>query len=193
MSTRRCLLALAALPLLLIPLGCATQHDEPEPEPSAERDGEVPLDGRRIEVTLPAEHSSLEQVHAIVEHLEGQAEVAGAKAAVHASADGEPTALTVDLWGQGMPSDEVFEVDLRAEFPFLAEGSVVVGPADGDAEALPGAGAHEEDDPEVLREQIIADLRAQGVEGEIDVTITDGPDGHREVQVQVHDDEPPPA
>ncbi|MEX1366652.1 MAG: hypothetical protein AB1Z98_26235 [Nannocystaceae bacterium] len=191
MSTRRCLLTLAALPLLLIPLGCATQHDEPVPEPSAARDGQTPLDGRRIEVTLPAQHSSLEQVHAIVEHLEGQADVAGAKAAVHASADGEPTALTVDLWGQDMPSDEVFEADLRAEFPFLVEGSVVVGPVDGDADSLPGAGAHDEEDPEVLREQIIADLRAQGVEGEIDVTITDGPDGRREVQVEVHDDEPP--
>ena len=45
------------------------------------------------------------------------------------------------------------------------------------------------EDPEELRAQIIADLRAKGVTGEIDVQITDHPDGRREVEVNVHDDE----
>ncbi|MCA9650330.1 MAG: hypothetical protein H6712_17105 [Myxococcales bacterium] len=193
MSTR--LLPLfAALPLLMVPLACATHHDDPLPEPTASRDGEVPPDGRRIEVLMPAEHAGADQIHAVVEHLEGQADVAGAKAMVHASSETGEAELVVELWGQDMPTDEELEAELYAVFPFLPAGSVVVEALEAsEIEVGPPPGETEPQDPDELRQQIIDDLRAKGVEGEIEVTITDHPDGRREVQVEVHDDEPPPA
>lgn len=190
MNARRSFLLLAALPLLIVPLGCASHHDEPLPDPVTEREGTVELDGRRIEIDLPDGHATPEQIHAVVEHLEGQADVAGAKAMVHPSEAGGAE-LVVELWGQDMPADEVLLADLHAEFPFLPEGAASVAPLDPEAEPLPAD--DEPQDPEALRQQIIDDLRAKGVEGEIDVTITDHPDGRREVEVEVHDDDEPPA
>jgi len=183
-------LALAALPLLLSPLGCASQLDDAS-DPIEAREGEAPTEARRIELTVPAEHASREQVQALVDHLEGQAELAGAKVSVNKSSETGDAQVDVMLWGQDMPSDEAFEADLLAEFPYLAADSIAISAVDIEAESLPHEDAPE--DPDELRQRVIDDLRAKGVEGEIDVTITDHPDGRREVEVEVHDDQDEPS
>jgi len=182
--------ALAALPLLLSPLGCASQLDDAS-DPIEAREGEAPTEARRIELTVPAEHASREQVQALIDHLEGQADVAGAKVSVNKSSETGEAQVDVVLWGQDMPTHETFEADLLAEFPYLAAESVAISAVDLEAESL----LHEDapEDPDELRQRVIDDLRAQGVEGEIDVTITDHPDGRREVEVKVHDDQDEPS
>lgn len=191
MDTRRTFLMLAALPLLLLPLACAgpVEDDVIAPTASTARDAEASLEGRRVELLVPAEHANSEEMTALVEHLEGQAEVAQARASVEKSSQSGDADVTVELWGHDMPTDAELTGAVQAEFPYIAQ--IDISPIDVEAEALPQESADVE--PDVLRQQIIDDLRAQGVEGDIDVQITDHPDGRREVEVEVSDDQPPPA
>ncbi|MEM7152259.1 MAG: hypothetical protein AAF799_05420 [Myxococcota bacterium] len=190
MSPRRCLLCLAAIPLLLVPTACAT-HAEDTSSPTEMRDGEAAPEGRRLELTIPAEHAEMEQIHALLQHIESQADVGSARAEVKKGEDGGPAEVVVELWGQDMPTDDEFAAELEDEFPWLTADAVIVSPLDVEATPMPAEG--EPEDPEQLRAQIIDDLRAKGVTGEIDVEITDHPDGRREVEVSVHDDEDAPA
>jgi hypothetical protein len=194
LTLRRSLLTLAfaAIPLLVLPLACAGHADEPdEPAAPVARTANAPAQGIRVELTVPAEHASAEDIATIVEHLEGQADVAQAKAMVHKVSDGEGAEVVMELWGQDLPSEEELVQALETEFPYLAGTEITVSELDPEAETLPQED-HDED-PEALRQRIIADLRAKGVEGEIDVQITDHPDGRREVEVRVADDHPSPV
>ncbi|MCX4245210.1 hypothetical protein [Paraliomyxa miuraensis] len=192
MPKRRSFLTQAALPLLLLPWACAGQADDPaSPEVRSGDAPDAPLQAMRIEFTVPAAHANATDIAALVEHIEGLADVAQAKAMVH-KADPEGDAeVAIDLYGHDLPTDDELSADLTAEFPYLAGVPLAVSGLD--PEAAPTPAEDHEEDPEALRQRIIDDLRAKGVEGEIDVVITDHPDGRREVEVQVHDDEPPPA
>ena len=103
---RRSLLTLAAIPFLLLPLACAGEAPDPsEPAPVA-RTSAAPMTAIRIELTLPADHSGPDDVAALVELLEGQADVAQAKAMVHESSDDAGAAVVVELWGQDLPGED---------------------------------------------------------------------------------------
>lgn len=183
-------LAFAAIPLLVLPLACAGQADEPdEPATPVARTASAPVQAIRVELTVPAAHANAEDIRAIVELLEGQADVAQAKAMVHRVPEGEGAEVVMELWGQDLPSEEELAQALHAELPYLAGADITVSELDAAAEAPPAA--DEDEDPEVLRQRIIDDLRAKGVQGDIDVQITDHPDGRREVEVKVADDHPP--
>lgn len=190
-TLRRSILTLAAIPLLLLgPLACATQADEPdEPAAPQARTADAPVQAIRVELTMPEAHANPEEIAALVQHLEGQADVAQAKAMVHKEGEGEGAAVVVELWGHDLPSEEELVEALEAEYPYLAGTAITVAALDTAAATPPAEGGHEE--PEALRQRIIDDLRAKGVVGEIDVQITDHPDGRREVEVSVQDDEPP--
>lgn len=190
MDTRRTLLTLAMLPLMFVPVGCAGSADDDVESPQmSQRDAQDPVEAMRVEMSVPAEHATAEEMTALVEHLEGHADVAQAKAAVHKSSETGAAEVSVELWGHDMPTDQELIAAVQEEFPYIAQ--IAVSPIDVEAEAMPQD--MEAEDPDVLRQQIIDDLRAKGVEGEIEVNITDHPDGRREVDVQVLDDEPPPA
>ena len=183
-------LALAAIPLLVLPLACAGHADDPEgPAAPVARTGDAPVSAIRVELTVPAAHANPEDIAAVVEHLEGQADVAQAKAMVHKVSDTEGAEVVMELWGQDLPSEEELVEALQTEFPYLVGTDITVSDLDPEAQPLPQD--DKDEDPEALRERIIADLRAKGVEGEIDVQITDHPDGRREVEVRVADDHPP--
>jgi hypothetical protein len=189
-SPRRSLFNFAALPLLLLPWACAGHADDPS-EPGVVRSADAPVLAIRVELTVPADHATPDEIAELVQHLEGQAGVTQVKAKVHAQGDAEGAEVVVELWGQDLPSEEELVQALQSELPYLAGTPIAVSELDAEAEALP-AEEHAED-PEVLRQRIIDDLRAKGVEGDIDVQITDHPDGRREVEVKVHDDQPPPV
>lgn len=190
-SLRRSLLTLAAIPLLLLPLACAGQAEDPEAPTPVARTTEAPMLAIRVELTLPADHASADDIEALVQHLEGQADVAQAKAMVHKTSDGEGADVVVELWGQDLPAEEELVEALRTELPYLAGTEITVSDIDAAADAPPAA--DEDEDPEALRQRIIDDLRAKGVQGDIDVVITDHPDGRREVEVKVADDQHPPT
>ncbi|MCH9682384.1 MAG: hypothetical protein K0V04_13180 [Deltaproteobacteria bacterium] len=192
MDTRRTFLTLAAIPLLLVPMGCAGQADDSATPTVETRDGDMALAGVRVELTVPADHANSTEMGNLVQHLEGQGEVAQAKAAVQKSSEDSNATVTVDLWGADLPTEEEIVDELQAEYPYLAGTQIHVTSLDPATEPLPQE-EHDDKDPEVLRQEIIDDLRAKGVEGEIEVVITELPEGGREVEVQVHDDQPPPA
>lgn len=192
LTLRRSLLTLAAIPLLLLPLACASQADEPtEPAAVVARSVDAPMQAIRVELTVPAEHANADDIAAVVQHLEGQADVAQAKAMVHKVSEGEGAAVVMELWGQDLPAESELVQALQSEFPYLAGTEISVSDIDATAEVPPQP--DENEDPEALRQRIIDDLRAKGVEGDIDVVITDHPDGRREVEVEVKDDQHPPT
>ena len=188
-TARRSFLTLAALPLLWLPLGCAGQADEPT-EPQAARTAQAPMQALRVELTVPSDHANADDMTALGQHLEGQADIAQAKVMVHEVDPEGEAAVVVELWGNDLPTEEELVQELQAEFPYLVGTAILVSAIDTAAEPPPPA--HDEEDPEVLRQRIIDEMRAKGVQGEIDVVITDGPDGRREVEVRVEDEQVPP-
>lgn len=188
-SLRRSLLTLAAIPLLLLPLACAGQAEDPDAPAPVARTTAAPMLAIRVELTLPADHASADDIEALVQHLEGQADVAQAKAMVHKASDGEGADVVIELWGQDLPAEEELVAALQSELPYLVGTEITVSDIDAATDAPPAV--DKDEDPEVLRQRIIDDLRAKGVQGDIDVVITDHPDGRREVEVKVADDHPP--
>ncbi len=188
-TLRRSILTLAALPLLLLPLACAGQADEPT-QPEAARTADAPMQAIRVELTVPAEHANPDSMAAIGQHLEGQADVAQAKVMVSKDDPNGSAAVVVELWGQDLPSEEELVQELQSAFPYLAGTTILVSAIDTTAEPPPHG--DDDEDPEALRQRIIDEMRAKGVQGEIEVLITDHPDGRREVEVRVDDDQPPP-
>lgn len=189
-TLRRTILTLAAIPLLLVPLACAGQAEDPaDPAAPQPRTASAPVQAIRVELTMPADHANADEIAALVQYLEGQADVAQAKAMVHKDSESQAAAVEVELWGQDLPSDEELVEALQAEHPYLAGTTITVSPIDTEA-ATPPADV-EREDPEALRQRVIDDLRAKGVEGPIDVQVTDHPDGRREVEVHVEGEHPP--
>ncbi len=192
LTQRRSLLTLAAIPLLLLPLACASHADDAsDPAAPAARSAEAPMQAIRVELTVPAEHANADDIAAVVQHLEGQADVAQAKAMVHEVSEGEGAEVVMELWGHDLPDESELVQALESEFPYLAGTEISVSDLDATAEVPPQP--DENEDPEALRQRIIDDLRAKGVEGDIDVQITDHPDGRREVEVKVEDGQHPPT
>ena len=99
--------------------------------------------------------------------------------------------LQMRLWGQDLPPDLVID-RLRADFPELTslemEYEILEGKIDTN---LGGKLLHQvfdpviaEEDLELAREQLLVELLAAGVEGEVDVQVREV-DGHREIRVGV--------
>lgn len=189
-TPRRSFLTLAAIPLLLaLPYACAGQADDPV-EPQTARTAEAPMQAIRVELAVPADHANADEMAALAQHLEGLADIAQAKVLVSKIEEDGDAEVNVELWGQDLPTEDEVVQDLQSAFPYLVGVSIAVSAIDTVAQTPPQH--DDEEDPEALRQRIIDDLRAKGVEGEIDVVITDHPDGHREVEVRVEDEQAPP-
>lgn len=165
--------------------GCQHENDDVSPE---SRHVEM-TEGRSISLALPSDLER-EQVHAIAEHIEHQlgGDVAAAKVKVMKDDDAGETSLVVELWGSDLPDQATATTGLRQQFAFLADASIAVEELALEDGPVPDSIDHEslDEDPEVAKQEIIDQLRAQGVQGDIDVQVSDGPDG-RQVEVQVEE------
>ena len=85
-----------------------------------------------------------------------------------------------------MPAADSLAADLKAAFPALAGASIATAPADGGAGAeLPIVEVSKELSTEEARQEILDQLKAEGVDGAVDVQVQDGADGRRiEVKVE---------
>lgn len=176
--------------LLTIASISACMADSPESDATA-RAGETPVVGARYQITTSAELSP-EQLHAIAQFVEAQGEgVQQAKVRIMKGEPGEATTLEVELWAGELPGDG-FQAALAQQFSELADAQVVVSPLEVDEQVQPDHGIEPGDDAETIEQKVIDDLRAQGVEGEIEVTVTPTDDGHREIAVEVHAEQPAP-
>ena len=171
---------------LLVPAACQMPDEETDSPRSA---SDTELEGLRYAITSSGAMSK-DQVHALVAFVEAQAEgVSQAKVAVHADKEGETGTIMVELWGAELPGDELGEA-LAQEFAFLADAEVEITELGTGPGVMVGPAIDPDDDPETIRQKVIDDLRAQGVEGEIEVTVTPaGEDGYA-VEVDVHDEAP---
>lgn len=178
------LLSIAAFPACLA--------DNPDPDAPTVRTAEAPMVGASYQITASTELSS-EQQHAIAQFVEAQGlEVQQARFAVHQTEPGAPTVLEIELWAGELPGEEL-QATLTQTFAELADAQLVVTALEADDQG-PGMdhGIEPGDDAETVRQKVIDDLRARGVEGEIEVTVTPTDDGHHEIEVEVHADQPAP-
>lgn len=174
---------------LALALGAGCQNvgdDDVAPE---DRAMEI-TEGRAISIEIPS-GVERDQIHAVAKHVEHQlgGDVAGASVKVKKTEAEGPATMVVELWGSNLPDAQAVSTGLKSEFGFLADAAISVEDLDAEQGPTPAAIDHEDlsDDPEQAKQEIIDQLREQGVEGEIDVVIDDGPDGRR-VEVKVEDD-----
>ncbi len=184
----------ATLLALLGLLGLAACDSSSEPDtPTAEQSAiDAPSDGelQSKRVVIDGE-LAMADIKALGEHVEGLAEIHSAKIEVEKRGDG-PTHVTMTVAGRDLPTDAELAAEVRG-FEGLGEAAVDVEAADAPAsmintDKLVEASEDEHKTPEQVKQEVIAKLRADGVEGDIDVQVIDA-DGERRVEVHVEQHE----
>lgn len=171
---------------LLTPLAACQMPDEATDTPRSASESQ--LVGLRYEITTTGELSK-EQIQSLAAFVEAQGEgVSQAKIAVHEDDEGAVASIMVELWGAQLPGEELAD-SLAQEFEFLADAQVAISELgeEGDGPMVDGPEIEPGDDPETIRQKVLDDLRAKGVEGEIEVTVTPQGEGYA-VEVEVHED-----
>ena len=183
MSTPTRFALLAACLTLPLLSACAMSDELDSDEPSSTRAVEVA--GASYVIT-PSTSLSNAQIQSLAEFIEAQGEdVQGAKIMVHADEEGAAPVIEVEMWAGELPGDE-FGDALRAEFEFLTDALVEVVALDEEMiDPMPDYGIEPGDDAETIEQKVTEELRAEGVEGEIEVTVTVTDDGHHAIEVNV--------
>ena len=108
--------------------------------------------------------------------------------------EGESSRLVLNVWGEHLDANEP-AVDLQAEYPFLAEAEITAEPLEAAIDTNWGGLALRRivpgelsSDKERAREQILTRLASEGVEGDVRVQVSDGPEG-RSIRVEVRHEE----
>lgn len=153
----------------------------------APADVEVPL-GVTVEFTSDDENPGdlVEQIVRYVEDSTGASEVSVSAV----KSDTGPLQIRMQVWGPGVPAD--LEEELGEVFPQLEVAQLATHPLEGHVRTTLGRRlGHEwldlalaEDDVERARVELLTQLAAQGVEGDVDIEIEQS-NGHREVRVRV--------
>ncbi len=141
------------------------------------------MKGTLVEIIPSAELPETE-VHAIAQELERVSGASRAKVMLRKD-DRGGTHLEVELWGDA-PVDPAVIEGLRERFASLEGAQITHAAVDGPpADGGPIAVEADADlPPAELKAKIEADLRAQGVDGDITVDVVEG-EGQREVEVRV--------
>ena len=145
-----------------------------------------------IKITIQGAELGPEQVHELTKSIEGKASDVGA-AMVRLKKDKDdpnaPASVEIELWGSGLPASAGIADQLKADFPALASAQISV------SDLEPGSGpqpiaveADEDASPEEAKQQIIEQLEAEGVDGQIDVNVEDV-EGGRRIEVKVKKEE----
>ena len=128
-------------------------------------------------------------VHAIAQHLEGQATQTGAAMVRVKHEDGAAPVLEIELWGATLPAAGDLPSELKAQFPALADADITATtiPA-GETPPMPVIAVESDLSPAKAEQQIRDQLAADGVDGAVQVKVQDGPEGRR-VEVSVEKEE----
>lgn len=153
--------------------------------PASAREASAPLVGRTIEFALDSGALDSGAIESIAAHLETVLAAESIAIEVRQS-DDDATTVVITAHGRAAISDAALVADLRQTFTSLRNAIIAVEPA----KAGPDVGKLAEievdgDDPDTVRADIEAQLRAQGVQGPIAVDIREHDDGKREVRVKV--------
>jgi hypothetical protein len=178
--------AMFALVLALTTTGCDADSGEPGTEL---RSDTADLRGAAYTVALDT-HPAPDVLEGIGREIEAMAQGVE-RAEIKVVRHGDGAVVEVRLVGTSLPGADFGEA-LRAKIPELADAAF--GRSDFEPGAQVGPVTVEVDhgeDPAAVEEKIRAQLAADGVEGDVDVTVSDGPDGQREVEVRVEKREAP--
>lgn len=186
---KRSIAALAAAAALF---GCHPSADDVAPTDERKADAQAaPTQAKRI--TIDADGLDREQIREIAEHIEGIGDIASAKVQVKQDDKGHSEVL-VEIAGADLPSDDYLLREIRT-FEGLAAASVDVQSVHPDEVAPEPMYIDKTKTPEQIKAEVIEQLRRDGVEGNVVVTVHDDGDGERRVEVSVEatEDEDVPA
>lgn len=130
-----------------------------------------------------------EQVQAITAQLETTGRESGS-AMVRMTLDDEgASTLEIELWGEDLPDADAIPALLRAAVPALADAKIAVAqlPAGTGPTPIAIEVVDEGLDAEATKAQIVEQLRADGVEGTVEVEVSDDDEGRR-VEIRVEDE-----
>ena len=147
-----------------------------------------------MKVTIAGADLGHEKVGAIAKFVEGKSTDTGA-AMVRMKKEGEgPGTLEIELFAKSLPDSAALIADLKAGFPELAGASINVSSASAEEATaqMPVVEVSKDLSPAEAKLEIIDQLKAQGVDGEIDVVVQDGAEGRR-VEVKVEKQSEAPA
>ncbi|MFZ6181340.1 hypothetical protein [Nannocystis pusilla] len=171
---------IASLALLLGNLASAGCQTDPEVQARMAELAELP----GIKVQIDGADLDHAQAQAIAKHLEGKAVATGA-AMVRLKKDNPGgTSLEIELYAQSLPAAEGLAAELKATFPALASATITTAPAVGGAGELPVIEVSKELSPEEAKQEILEQLQADGVDGNVNVQIEDGAEGRR-IEVKI--------
>lgn len=173
---------------LLLPLLCSLFAIACQPGDDIEaRTAELAsTPGLRVTIRDAGELSP-ETVRAITHHLEGADKDHGAAIVRVEKVDDAAPIVQIELRGGALPPTGEVAGALKGEFPALAGATITAATiAAGEAPSAPLPVFTADDDlsPADAAQQIREQLAADGVDGEVDVEVEDGPDGRR-VRVEV--------
>jgi hypothetical protein len=138
-----------------------------------------------LKVTIAGVDLGHDKVQAIAKHLEGKAVDTGAALVRMKKDDQGAATLEIELFAKTLPAGDGLAAELKAAFPELAGATISTGTAQpGGSEPLPLVEVSKELSPAEAQQEIVEQLKAQGVDGEIKVEVKD--DGEeRRIEVKV--------
>jgi hypothetical protein len=180
-TTTFALILLSGFTLLAVP-SCADPND-PNDASEAPRAGELPVSTLVLDIDIPADtdKATIEAIAQTVESVAGP-DVAGVRIKVE-QGEGETMVLAIELWGAELAAGDEIINKLRADHPSLSDASITSSTHEGPPNDEPVAGEHDDETLEQTRARVTDELRAKGVEGEIDVQVIDDEQGRR---IEVH-------
>lgn len=144
-----------------------------------------------LKLTIAGVDLPQDKVHAIAKHVEGQAVDTGA-AMVRMKHDdqGGGVKLEIELFAKTLPAQDALVAGLKATFPELAAASIAVDAASGaELGPLPVVEVSDALSPAEAQLEIVEQLQAQGVDGDIKVEVKDEGEGRR-IEVKVEKEAP---
>ena len=183
----------AAIPIIAVAIAaCHPQADDAEPTDRADQIEEDTIEGRIVEFALEPGAATPAELKSVASHVETLGDVHSAKVKVRAAKD-DATVISIEMWGSNFPDEDTLANEMRDTFPFMKDAVITVAELEADGDGDPHRAMVEvakDEDPEVVKQRIIDDLRAKGVQGDIKVDVRDDGNGNREVEVHVESDDP---
>lgn len=151
--------------------------------------------GKSISVTYQASADAPEPPK-VVDTIEHAAKFEDVQ--VRIRRENDTIVVQAEVWGENAADVSITD-SLKKTFPALSTATITEKPLSGKVESTLGKKlAHEffdtnlanEKDLEVVRQKIIADLAAQGVQGEVDVKVEGQSDGKKKVMIQIKQEGP---
>lgn len=156
--------------------------------------------GQQMRFVLPATADMHQQIEKITREIEDIAPVEKIEVQVQQSSEADHMVVSLGVWGEGVDPEQVFD-HLRTNLPMLEEVQCDAQPLAGTVRTTLGDRlghqlfrfALDQKNVEDARAAILQELTASGFDGDAQVTVEDGGDGHRRIKIKLHKQEELPG